>query len=55
MTPMKFNKAKCKILHLRWDIAKHIYRLGTEVIGSSPEEKDLGVMVDERWLMKNLP
>ena len=23
---MKFNKAKCKVLHMRWGIPKHKYR-----------------------------
>jgi len=49
---MKFNKAKCKVLHRGRGNPKHKYKLGREWIDSSPEEKDLAMLVGQKLSMR---
>ena len=48
---MKFDKSKCRVLHLERNNHKYQYRLGHDLLERSSVEKDLGVLVDDRVAM----
>ncbi|CAM5138517.1 unnamed protein product [Natator depressus] len=50
---MKFNREKCKVMHLGINKKNFSYKLGTHQLEVREEEKDLGVLVDRRMTMSH--
>ncbi|KFW79488.1 hypothetical protein N305_04575, partial [Manacus vitellinus] len=48
---MRFNKAKCQVLHFGHHNSMQCYRLGTEWLESRHTERDLGVWIDRKLNM----
>jgi len=48
---MKFNKGKCRVLHLGRNNLMHQYRLGADLLESSSVESNLDVLVEDRLTM----
>ena len=48
---VELSKAKCKVLYPGRGNPKQRYRMGSEWLEGSAEEKDLGVSIDERFSM----
>ena len=48
---MSLNKSKCMVLHLSRNNCMHLCKLGADLTERCPEEKDSGVLVDNRLIM----
>lgn len=51
MNFISFNKEKFKVLHLDTSRLQYQHRLGDEWVRSSPVEKDLGTLMDEKQVV----
>ena len=45
---MEFNVEKCKVMHLGYNNPKNSYRMGDKVLEATEEERDLGVLIDDK-------
>ena len=45
---MEFNVEKCKVMHLGHNNPRNSYRMGDTVLEATEEEKDLGVLIDDK-------
>ena len=45
---MKFNRDKCKVLHLGKRNQFHSYKMGDIWLSKTTSEKDLGIVVDHK-------
>ena len=50
---MEFNVDKCKIMHLGSTNLKHTYTMGGTNLAVTSEEKDLGVLIDDKLLFRS--
>jgi len=48
---MRFNKGKCRILHMGRNNHMHQYRLGVDLLDGSSVEKEQSVLVGQRLVM----
>ena len=49
---MRFNKSKCKVLHLEKNNCMHHYSLGDGLLERSSAEKDLSILFNNRLTVK---
>ena len=45
---MEFNIDKCKIMHLGYNNPKNVYSMGNTTLNATEEERDLGVIIDNK-------